>query len=431
MRARKRGNVRTPEDQEQLQYLAAMREHAELRDAELPPFTNPDCKLAAAVMRARGSTRPVIETDLVDAGISNAVAVAAWDKAPSLRAAYRIAAKMADRHQRATLAVRLRQFDLTDQRMPLDRMLHRMARIIERELGNGNDIPPTVDQVALEVLDRQQQLAADGHKLGLETGVRWVDRLKLRRGRLAMVIARQKTGKSFWLQQCLVQAARAGHRCLMFSTELDGEDLTPRLLTQEHVYWAKDREPNGPEEFEQAKLVASALPSNLHFAYESKAANVLATAANVQRTHGLDILAIDYVQDLSMPKDWGDRLEAVGEFIRELKRFAKRHRVMVFVISSTRKAHSEQDENEQPKVSDAFGSTGLVFTADYLITLWRPYGHPSIVGMAVPQARSIQTPPTVYLQRDPHTLRYEELDEATARAKLADLEPRKVKRFAQ
>jgi replicative DNA helicase len=97
---------------------------------------------------------------------------------------------------------------------------------------NASGGPQPISVGANALLDRREAIQANGGELpGLMTGIKTIDAILdgIESKRLYLLAGRPGMGKSALLLQWLYNMAHAGHRSLLFSLEMEEEEITARL----------------------------------------------------------------------------------------------------------------------------------------------------------------------------------------------------------
>ena len=98
--------------------------------------------------------------------------------------------------------------------------------------------------------------------------------------------------------------------------------------------------------------------------------DIRAQARSFQRAHGLDMIAIDYLQLMNSDKRTDSRQQEVSEISRGVKLLAKEFGVPVLALSQLNRG-SEQRADKKPAISDLRESGSLEQDADVVILLHR------------------------------------------------------------
>lgn len=286
-----------------------------------------------------------------------------------------------------------------------------MAHAAEWSERQAQDETETTATVRERYADEAEEALAHGHRLSITTGIPWFDNLRPMPGQFVLLGARSKTGKTWLGQEIIESAARQGVRCAWFSTEMDWQDLAPRLFVHDGVRWMGDRVPESVQDVADLREATGRVGASPFFKYAVDAEEIFRRMDRLVRTQGVEFLLVDYLQDIHVPHDWArDEITKQKELGRRLKAFAKRNRVFVLAVSSTRKASDPSQENKAPTPSDFYGGGSLVFQSDMVITLHRPKPHQSnLVEVNIPLARAVRDSARTWLYRRESDLRYEQI----------------------
>lgn len=88
----------------------------------------------------------------------------------------------------------------------------------------------------------------------------------------------------------------------------------------------------------------------------------------------VDVIGIDFVQNMKAPERGMDAITRVGENARLVKELAKELGVGVILLSQVKRdgGGKANDGSEKPKMTDAAESTKIETFADYVLGAWRP-----------------------------------------------------------
>lgn len=303
-----------------------------------------------------------------------------------------------------------------DQRVGLS---HLLAELESLEAYDGSQDDATAEElpaVLEQYIAESEEMLDRGEDLTLRTGLDWLDsRLSLRKGGLLLIGAREKTGKSWMVQEIAEGSARRGNRVGWISSEMNYTDISPRILgSLGGQSWVLDRPPTDAEEIQALRKAAQRFQDlPVWFRYESQADLVMRRLNYWVRTHGLDVVIVDYFQDCRLPAEWGDKEhEREARFIVDLHRFAKENGVLMVVVSGVRKG---RDEHEAPSVNDLYGSNRIPFTSDWIVLLHRPSPRvQNLVECRLPEARLVRDQVRWWLLRHEVSLAYEEISRRRA-----------------
>jgi replicative DNA helicase len=216
----------------------------------------------------------------------------------------------------------------------------------------------------------------------LRTGYRDLDRLLgggLRPGQLIVVAARPGVGKSTALLDLhrsisLTQAVPSA----MISLEMPTEEIMQRLLSAEtgiplaHIRTGQLR----PEQEQQlADRIPHVMdkPLKLVDAPSASLPFIRAEGRRMVVRDGIRMLGVDYLQLMATPPKSENRQQAVADFSRGLKLFARENAVPVVACAQLNR-NPEQRRDKTPGLSDLRESGAIEQDADVVILLHDPTG---------------------------------------------------------
>ena len=234
----------------------------------------------------------------------------------------------------------------------------------------------------------------DSHITGVTTGLDALDRKLggLHKSDLLVLAGRPSMGKTALATKMAFEAARAfreqtledgtvevaeGAKVAFFSLEMSAEQLATRLLA-EVTEVPSDKIRRGevrPEDFPRFVAASQELNSLPLFIDDTPALSVSALrtrARRLQRTHGLGLIVIDYLQLLGSPPGVRveNRVQEISAITRGLKALAKELNVPVLALSQLSRA-VEQREDKRPQLSDLRESGTIEQDADVVMFVYR------------------------------------------------------------
>jgi replicative DNA helicase len=236
----------------------------------------------------------------------------------------------------------------------------------------GNVVAESVDMVSA-FMDLMESPAAPA----MSTGIPALDKALdggFRPGTMIVVGARPGVGKSLLLQQFTQAAAEAGHGAMFISMEMSETELMERFLARESeipLTSIRRRQLHR----EQKRLLAAAgqriakLPLAVVDLSHVSLSLIAARARERQRTaRGLAMIAVDYVQLMTVGNPRSTRQEQVAENSRGLKRIARDLQVPVVVAAQLNRG-PEGRIDKKPEMSDLRETGSLEQDADVVILL--------------------------------------------------------------
>ena len=161
-----------------------------------------------------------------------------------------------------------------------------------------------------------------------------------------------------------------------FSLEMSAEQLAARILSEASEVPSEQIRRGDMTEGEFRRFVdaAKSLESCPLYIDDTPAlpiSQVAARARRLKRTHGLDVLMIDYLQLLKGSSSKGDnRVQEVSEITQGLKAIAKELNIPVIALSQLSR-QVEQREDKRPQLSDLRESGSIEQDADCVMFVYR------------------------------------------------------------
>ncbi|WP_115685662.1 replicative DNA helicase [Corynebacterium senegalense] len=233
-------------------------------------------------------------------------------------------------------------------------------------------LKPTIDELA--TIEQ-----GGGLEQGVPTGFLDLDRLTngLHAGQMIIIAARPGVGKSTlaldFMRSCSIAH---GKTSVIFSLEMSASEIIMRMLSAEteiklsamrsgqmdETDWEKLTHRLG--EIQDAPLFIDDSPNLTMMEIRKK-------ARELKRTHGLDLIVLDYLQLMSSGRKVESRQQEVSEFSRNLKLLAKELEVPVIAISQLNRG-PEARTDKKPQLADLRESGSLEQDADMVFLLYRP-----------------------------------------------------------
>jgi replicative DNA helicase len=162
-----------------------------------------------------------------------------------------------------------------------------------------------------------------------------------------------------------------------FSLEMSAEQLATRIIAEQSGIPSSTIRRGGITErdFEDLKDVAIRL-QNLRFYIDETGgltvAQLAARARRLKRTHGLDLLVVDYIQLLqgSTRRAQENRVQEVTEITTNLKALAKELNVPIMALSQLSRQVENRDD-KRPQLSDLRESGSIEQDADVVLFVFR------------------------------------------------------------
>lgn len=237
----------------------------------------------------------------------------------------------------------------------------------------------TAGEVGLEGYTWMENAAKQqGSLSGITTGLADLDAVTggWQRADLVVVGARPSMGKTAFALGVALAAAFAGSVAAFLSLEMSTTQLGLRVLSRgarRNLYSL--RQPRSLVAGDWSAVFASVetlqpipffIDDNPMMTLDSIRAKVRALKAR----NGLDLLLIDYVQLIEIPRDAESRQKGLSDISRGLKLLAKELDITVVVLSQLSR-ECERREDKRPILSDLRESGAIEQDADIVIMLYR------------------------------------------------------------
>jgi replicative DNA helicase len=235
------------------------------------------------------------------------------------------------------------------------------------------------------------------HVTGVTTGLIDLDRKLggLHRSDLVILAARPGMGKSSLATKIAFSAAKARHTWTLsnphpgpdavadgavvafFSLEMSSEQLAGRMLSEQtEIPSDKIRRGEVRSEdfvrFAQVTKELASLPLYLDDTPALSISQLRTRARRLQRTHGLGLLIVDYLQLMSAPAGVRpeNRVQEISMITRGLKAIAKELNVPVLALSQLSRQVENRDD-KRPQLSDLRESGTIEQDADVVMFIYR------------------------------------------------------------
>ena len=233
-------------------------------------------------------------------------------------------------------------------------------------------------KVVFDAVDRVSELAkAKGGITGLSTGLSTLDNVTrgLQNADLIIIAARPAMGKTAFVLNLATHVALQGGTVAFFSLEMPREQLMHRIFCAEGQIEATHLARGELDDAEWERLVKVAdrmMKTNLYFDDTSSTTvlDIRSRARRLKAEHGLDLIAIDYLQLILAPGRVENRTLAVAEMTRSLKILARELNVPIVVLSQLSRA-TEGRSDKRPMLSDLRESGSIEQDADIVMFLYR------------------------------------------------------------
>ena len=230
----------------------------------------------------------------------------------------------------------------------------------------------------------------DGGLAGISTGLADMDRMLggLHKSDLLILAGRPSMGKTSLATNIAFNIAKTYRKGKLtdgsegavdggvvgfFSLEMSAEQLAGRILAEASEISSHKIRQGDMDETEFRRFVDSAktLESCPLFIDDTAAipiAQLAARARRLKRTHGLDVLIVDYLQLVRGMSD--NRVQEIGEISMGLKAIAKELNIPVIALSQLSRQVESRDD-KRPQLSDLRESGSIEQDADVVMFVYR------------------------------------------------------------
>jgi replicative DNA helicase len=211
---------------------------------------------------------------------------------------------------------------------------------------------------------------------GLRTGWTDIDRMTLGFQRTDFIIvgARTSMGKSAFAIEVALRVSSFGYKVAIFSLEMTIDQIYNRMLANLAMVSMQAMRVGNVQQI-QIDSISSHLNtvSKIHIDDErgATAEYILSEMRRMKRQEGLDLVIIDYLQDVKEPAEKNDNTgSALHRVAQKIRAGAKECDCVVIGLSQV-KQEVDSRNNKRPFTSDLAGSAGLANVADGVIMLYR------------------------------------------------------------
>ncbi len=257
----------------------------------------------------------------------------------------------------------------------LDNAEQKIYNIRQGKLSDGM---AKIDSLIVPVFDRIVKLNKKdgGEGAGMKTGFGKLDSIMigLNDTDLIIVAARPGMGKSAFALNIAANVCRGENAksVCYFSLEMGNEQLVTRMLSSESLvngYSLRSGDIK-PEEWKSLARGADELSSMPLYFDETAGITVSQMKAKVRRIPNCGLVIIDYLQLMSSPNNYNNRVLEISEITRQLKLMAKELKIPVILLSQLNRS-VESRTDKHPQLADLRESGSIEQDADVILFLYR------------------------------------------------------------
>lgn len=236
--------------------------------------------------------------------------------------------------------------------------------------------------VARLMYDRVESLSNDPNRggiTGIGSGFADLDRMTagFQKSDLIILAARPSMGKTaFALNIAQNVAVRGEKNVAIYSLEMSEVQLMQRMVCAEvnlDASLVRTGDLKTDEDWTKLTMGLAALSEAPLFINDTPGISIheiMQSARELQREHGLDMIIIDYLQLITSGRRTENRQQEVSEISRLLKQLARELEVPVIALSQLSRA-VEQRQDKRPMMSDLRESGSIEQDADIVAFLYR------------------------------------------------------------
>jgi len=238
-----------------------------------------------------------------------------------------------------------------------------------RENRNVDNLTSWFEDIVLRVQDPSRAF-------GILTGWDQLDRMTLgfQRSNLIVVGARTSMGKSAFANEIKMRAAGRGHKVADFSLEMSTAQIYSRMaanLSKIPLQSLRTGQLNEGQVAAIARSMDDLRKIHIDDSRGVTAEYITSEMRRLKRQQGLDLVIIDYLQEIVEPNEQNDNGgSAMHRVCQKLRKAAQECDCAVIGLSQV-KQDVDSRANKRPFVSDLYGGAAISAVADDIILLYR------------------------------------------------------------
>ena len=231
-----------------------------------------------------------------------------------------------------------------------------------------------------------------GGVVGITSGLRPLDEMLggFKAGELIILAGRPAMGKTAVMLHFALSAARSGKKALVFSLEMDSEQLANRAIlalseVDSRRYNQGSITPEDIHYIDNAIDILKGYQLTIDDKPLQSLSYIDSVATNSSRQGNCDIIFIDYLGLIDHHKKDGNREQEVAEISKRLKALARKCKCPVVLLSQLSR-ECEKRADKLPLLSDLRESGAIEQDADKVMFVFRPayYGMKNSAGELIP-----------------------------------------------
>ena len=225
--------------------------------------------------------------------------------------------------------------------------------------------------------------------------------------------ARPSVGKSALASQFAYNAAKHGIPSVIFSLEMNAEQIAQRILGPEAgVDMMRARRGQlDALDWERIHGSVADMSSTPLFIDDRPGITVSTMRSSVRRLrkkYGVGIVVIDYLQLMSAGRQFGSREQEISFISRSMKHMAKELKIPVIALSQLNRSVEQRGQFAEPRLSDLRESGAIEQDSDIVLFLNKVDEHGDLMlNVAKHRNGSLGKVPLSYLPNSPHIIAYD------------------------
>jgi replicative DNA helicase len=203
----------------------------------------------------------------------------------------------------------------------------------------------------------------------------------LRRRELCLIVAPTSNGKTLLAMQLATNCCRQGFKVMYFSAEMPAEQLAMREIAyraQVKFYFAQRPETLTTEELSRLSDAGEEELSLQIADQDITPSRIWAMAEAAKRTHGLDLIVVDYDQlvieaGIDPKADDDSVFRHQRSFMLAAKRLSERLDICVVLLCQLRKVSAKVAAGSTPRLDDIWGDSSVRNTPHIILWLVREF----------------------------------------------------------
>lgn len=262
-----------------------------------------------------------------------------------------------------------------------------VADLIDYHMASIEDVSNTtienetvsISKVAVESYkgyEERARKAKEGVSIGVHTGLNVLDKALhgFQKGCMYILAARPAMGKTAFMLNIARKTAKHGNKVFIVSLEMTRRSLVDRMIIAESGINASEYRSGNLSQDEflsmaQSQENISLLPIEINDTPLMSVQQIKAQAKKLKRQNKLDIILIDYLQLIDMPR-MQSRDNEVSATTRSIKVMAKELEVPVVLLSQLNR-EVERRSDKVPMLSDLRESGAIEQDADAVLFIHR------------------------------------------------------------